>query len=66
MKLILNYSQFCKKFSPAQEEKLKNIFIQLSNEIETILKKNVEFVDHCKAMKEILSATFWVFVVRFI
>lgn len=63
MKSILSYSQVCKKYTPQQQEKLKNIFINLSNvDIEAIIKKNPKFIDHCKAVKEILSATFWVFV----
>lgn len=65
MKTILSYSQISKKYSPSQEEKLKNIFISLSNSIEDIIKKNPNFIDHSKAVKEILSATFWVFVVIF-
>ena len=65
MKSIMAYSLFCKKFSPEQEEKLKQKFYALSKETEGIEKGNLEFIDHTRAVRELISTTFWVFVVLY-
>lgn len=63
MKLILGYSSVCKKFSQDQERKLQEKFKALSKETEDLEKKGVDYIDHCRAIRELLSTTFWVFVV---
>lgn len=42
---------------------MKKLFTDLSEEITKIEKKTGEYVDHCRAVRELLSTTFWVFVV---
>lgn len=39
--------------------------MDLSKQTEELEKKNLEYVDHCRTIRELISATFWVFVVRF-
>ena len=64
MKQILGYSAGCKKYNSSQEEKLKAKFIDLSKKTEDFEKNHRDYIDHAKAIRELLSATFWVFVVR--
>jgi hypothetical protein len=63
MKQILGFSTSNKKFSPQQEEKLKQKFMDLSKQTEDLERKGVEYIDHCRTIRELLSVTFWVFVV---
>jgi|688.fasta_scaffold1209056_1 hypothetical protein len=63
MKQILGFSTSCKKYSPQQEEKLKQMFMDLSKQTEDFEKKNVEYIDHSRTIRELISVTFWVFVV---
>lgn len=64
MKLILGYAAVSKKYSAAQEEQLKGKFIALSKKTEDIEKNHRDYIDHARAIRELLSATFWVFVVK--
>lgn len=63
MKDILGYSKTSKKFSPAQEEKLKTKIMVIGKEIDEVDKKSPEFSDHCRTFREIMQTAFWVFVV---
>jgi hypothetical protein len=64
MKQILGFSTSNKKYSPQQEEKLKQKFMDLSKQTEDLERKNAEHIDHCRTIRELVSVTFWVFVVR--
>jgi hypothetical protein len=64
MKQILGFSASCKKYSAQQEEKLKQKFMDLSKQTEDFEKKNIEYIDHSRTIRELLSVTFWVFVVN--
>jgi hypothetical protein len=63
MKAILGFSKVCPKYTPEQEEKLKQKIINISKQIDEIEKKFPDFHEHCKAFREIMQTTFWVFVV---
>jgi hypothetical protein len=64
MKQILGFSTSSKKYSPQQEEKLKQKFLDLSKQTEDLEKKVLEYIDHCRTIRELISVTFWVFVVN--
>jgi hypothetical protein len=38
--------------------------MDLSKQTEDLEKKGVEYIDHCRTIRELLSVTFWVFVVK--
>ena len=66
MKQILGFSTSSKKYSPQQEEKLKQKFLDLSKQTEDLEKKSLEYIDHCRTIRELISVTFWVFVVNYL
>ena len=51
MKQILGFSTTSKKFSPQQEEKLKQKFMDLSKQTEDVEKKSIEHIDHSRAIR---------------
>ena len=61
MNNIVNYSSSCPKFDSKTENALKEKFMNYSKRTEAI-EKNQNFIPHCKAFRELISATFWVFV----
>ena len=64
MKSIISYSTICPKYSPEQEEKLKQKIMTIANQIDQIDNKHPDFRDHCKCFREVMQTVFWVFVVR--
>ena len=63
MRDIMDYSSICKKFEGAMEQSLQQQVKDLAAQINKV--ENPNFSYHCKAIKEILGATFWVFTVKF-
>lgn len=63
MKNIINYSSACKPMNEGESKALQQKFFDLSKKTEAI-EKNVNFVPHSRAIRELLSCTFWVFTVR--
>lgn len=51
MKQILGFSTSSKKFTPQQEEKLKQKFMDLSKQTEDVEKKSVDHIDHSRAIR---------------
>jgi hypothetical protein len=37
--------------------------MSLSKDTEDLEKQQADYIDHCRALRELLSTTFWVFVV---
>ena len=63
MKSIISYSTICPKYSPEQEEKLKQKIMNFAKQIDEIDNKHPDFRDHCKCFREVMQTIFWVFVV---
>ena len=51
MKQILGFSVSNKKFTPQQEEKLKQKFMDLSKQTEDVEKKSADHIDHSRAIR---------------
>ena len=65
MKSILGYSKVCPKFTPEQEEKLKQKIMNVAKKLDDLEKRSPDFHEHCHAFREVMQTTFWVFVVTF-
>ena len=64
MRAILNYSGSSKQFNEQEKKVLQEPFMALHSKCENI-EKSKDFVYHARAIKELLSATYWVFAVHF-
>lgn len=65
MESILGFSRVCKKYSPGQEDILKQKVMDYANKIDDLDKKYPDYRDHCRTFKDALQTVFWVFVVSF-
>jgi hypothetical protein len=63
MKAIVGFSKICPKYTPDQEEKIKQKIVNIANKIDEVEKENRDYSEHCKAFREIMQTTLWVFVV---